>query len=99
MIRLSGPLAITICESVFATKSLKQKELNSKEANTIHFGVIHDEGVILDEVLVSLFKGPHSYTGEHTVEISCHGSQYIQQQVIQLFRRKSSNLHARHVGN
>ena len=92
VIRLSGPLAITICESVFATKSLKQKELNSKAANTIHFGVIHDEGVILDEVLVSLFKGPHSYTGEHTIEISCHGSQYIQQQVIQLFIKKGARL-------
>ena len=92
MIRLSGPLAITICESVFATKSLKQKELNSKAANTIHFGVIQEEGVILDEVLVSLFKAPHSYTGEHTVEISCHGSQYIQQQVIQLFIKKGARL-------
>ncbi len=92
VIRLSGPLAITICESVFATKSLKQKELNSKAANTIHFGVIQEEGVILDEVLVSLFKAPHSYTGEHTVEISCHGSQYIQQQVIQLFIKKGARL-------
>lgn len=85
VIRLSGEKAISICESVFATKKLKKKGLENKASHTIHFGVIHDKEIIIDEVLVSLFKGPHSYTGENTVEISCHGSKYIQQQLLQLF--------------
>lgn len=92
VIRLSGEKAISICESVFATKSLKKKELQSKDSHTIHFGVIHEADVILDEVLVSIFKTPHSYTGENTVEISCHGSQFIQQQLIQLFIKKGARL-------
>ncbi len=92
VIRLSGPAAISICESVFATKTLKKKTLSDKESHTIHFGVIHDEDIILDEVLVSLFKAPHSYTSENTVEISCHGSGFIQQQVIQLFLKKGARM-------
>lgn len=92
VIRLSGDKAISICESVFASKSLKKKDLQSKNSHTIHFGVIHEGDVILDEVLVSLFKTPHSYTGENTVEISCHGSQFIQQHLIQLFIKKGARL-------
>ena len=92
VIRLSGEKAISICESVFATKTLKKKDLESKESHTIHFGVIHEGDVILDEVLVSIFKTPHSYTGENTVEISCHGSQFIQQHLIQLFIKKGARL-------
>ena len=92
VIRLSGPQAIAICESVFATKSLKKKNLENKASHTIHFGVIHENDVIIDEVLVSLFKAPHSYTGENTVEISCHGSQFIQQHLIQLFIKKGARL-------
>ncbi|MBL0330024.1 MAG: tRNA uridine-5-carboxymethylaminomethyl(34) synthesis GTPase MnmE [Bacteroidetes bacterium] len=92
VIRLSGPQAIAICESVFATKNLKKKQLENKASHTIHFGVIHENDVIIDEVLVSLFKAPHSYTGENTVEISCHGSQFIQQHLIQLFIKKGARL-------
>lgn len=92
VIRLSGAKAISICESVFADKNLKKKGLESKNSHTIHFGVIHEGDVILDEVLVSLFKTPHSYTGENTVEISCHGSQFIQQHLIQLFIKKGARL-------
>ncbi len=92
IIRLSGEKAISICESIFATKSLKKKGLESKDSHTIHFGVIHDGDVIIDEVLVSLFKGPNSYTGENTVEISCHGSKFIQQHLIQLFIKKGARL-------
>ncbi len=92
VIRLSGFKAIDICESVFSTKNLKQKTLNNKASHTIHFGVIHDEEIIIDEVLVSLFKAPHSYTSENTVEISCHGSKFIQQQIIQLFIRHGARM-------
>ncbi len=85
VIRLSGEKAIDICNSVFGTKSLKKKNLSQMASHTIHFGVIHDGEVIIDEALVGLFKAPHSYTGENTVEISCHGSKFILQQIIQLF--------------
>jgi len=82
VIRLSGKAAISICNACF-----RGKNLESVAPNTIHFGTIRDGEVIVDEVLVSLFKGPHSYTGEDTVEVSCHGSMFIQQQVLQLFIR------------
>ena len=92
VIRLSGNDAIAICESVFATKSLKNKTLTDKASHTIHFGVIHEEDIIIDEVLVSVFKAPNSYTSENTVEISCHGSMFIQQQIIQLFIKKGARM-------
>lgn len=92
VIRLSGQQAIHICDRVFATKSLKPKNLVAKDSHTIHFGVLHDNDVIIDEVLVSIFKTPHSYTGENTVEISCHGSPYIEQQIIQLFLKYGARL-------
>ncbi|MES2286344.1 MAG: tRNA uridine-5-carboxymethylaminomethyl(34) synthesis GTPase MnmE [Bacteroidota bacterium] len=92
VIRLSGDKAIDICNSVFGTKSLKKKDLNKQGSHTIHFGVIHDGEVIIDEVLVSLFKTPHSYTSENTVEISCHGSKFIQQQIIQLFIKRGARM-------
>ena len=92
IIRLSGEKAIRICETVFATKSLQKIDLHIKDSHTLHFGVIHDGEVILDEVLVSLFKAPHSYTSENTVEISCHGSPFIQQQIIQLFLKHGARM-------
>lgn len=92
VIRLSGEKAIDICNSVFGTKSLKKKELQKKASHTIHFGVIHDDDLIIDEVLLSLFKAPNSYTSENVVEISCHGSKFIQQQIIQLFIKHGARL-------
>ncbi len=79
VIRLSGPEAITIANSVF-----KGKDLTKQSSQTIHFGNIIDGNVVLDEVLVSLFIAPRSYTGENVVEISCHGSAYIIESVIRL---------------
>src|ERR1700760_2613700 len=79
IIRLSGPDAITIAQSVF-----KGKDLTKQESHTIHFGHIMDGDVMLDEVLVSLFIAPRSYTRENVVEISCHGSAYILESVIRL---------------
>ncbi|MFL5763640.1 MAG: tRNA uridine-5-carboxymethylaminomethyl(34) synthesis GTPase MnmE [Bacteroidia bacterium] len=92
VIRLSGPQAVEIASSVFSGKNGKPKDLGSAASHTIHFGVIQDGDVILDEVLLSLFKAPHSYTSENTVEISCHGSQFIQQQLIQLFIKKGARM-------
>lgn len=86
IIRVSGPDAINLVDLLF--QSIKGKKLVQQKSHTIHLGHIIDDGKIMDEVLVSLFKGPHSYTGENVVEISCHGSPYIQQQIIQLLLRK-----------
>ncbi|WP_306354107.1 tRNA uridine-5-carboxymethylaminomethyl(34) synthesis GTPase MnmE [Flavobacterium sp. '19STA2R22 D10 B1'] len=90
VIRISGADAITIGASVF--QSVKGKDITLQKSHTIHLGHIVDEPRILDEVLLSIFKGPHSYTGENTVEISCHGSTYIQQQIIQLLLRKGCRM-------
>ncbi len=86
VIRISGKEAISIVDSAF--RSVKsQKKLSSQKTHTIHLGHILKDGKELDEVLVSVFKNPNSYTGENVVEISCHGSPYIQQEIIQLFLR------------
>jgi len=79
VIRLSGEDAIDICNKVFFGKDLMQVE-----SHTAHFGTIRSGDKILDEVLLTVFKGKKSFTGENSVEISTHGSPYIQQQVIQL---------------
>ncbi len=85
VIRLSGKDAINVLSKLLFTKSGKPIDLNKKKSHTLHFGVIMDHDEVLDEVLVSVFVGPNSYTGEHVVEISCHGSVFIQQQLINLF--------------
>ncbi|WP_418264900.1 tRNA uridine-5-carboxymethylaminomethyl(34) synthesis GTPase MnmE [Flavobacterium faecale] len=90
IIRVSGQDAIDIGNSVF--KSIKNKDLTTQKTHTLHLGHIVDENKTLDEVLVSIFKGPNSYTGENTIEISCHGSSYIQQQIIQLLLRKGCRM-------
>lgn len=88
IIRLSGHQAISICNGVFRGKNLAKQD-----THTIHFGTIRDsEDRIIDEVLVSLFVGPKSYTGENVVEVSCHGSNYIIQQLIQLFVQQGARM-------
>ena len=79
IIRVSGSRAIEIVNTLF-----KGKDLLVQQSHTIHFGKIADGDRIIDEVLASLFVAPKSYTSEHTVELSCHGSSYIQQQILQL---------------
>ncbi|NND11460.1 MAG: tRNA uridine-5-carboxymethylaminomethyl(34) synthesis GTPase MnmE, partial [Flavobacteriaceae bacterium] len=86
VIRLSGDSAIKICDANF--RSVSGKILAEEDTHTIHLGHIMDGERVIDEVLVSVFKNPQSYTGEDVIEISCHGSPYIQQEVIQLFLRK-----------
>jgi tRNA modification GTPase len=90
IIRISGSDAITIGNGVF--QSIKNKDLTKQKTHTLHLGHIVDDSKTLDEVLVSVFKGPNSYTGENTIEISCHGSTYIQQQIIQLLLRKGCRM-------
>ena len=86
VIRVSGPEAIGISEGLF--KSIHNKKLTAQPTHSIHLGHIVDGSRVLDEVLISLFKNPQSYTGEDVVEISCHGSHYIQNEILQLFIRK-----------
>ena len=90
IIRLSGPEAITKVDAFF--KSIHAKKLTTQKTHTIHLGHIVENSRILDEVLVSVFKNPKSYTGEDVVEISCHGSSYIQQEIIQLFVRNGARI-------
>ena len=83
VIRVSGPLAIETTARLFSSRT--DKVLEQQKSHTIHLGDIKDGNQVIDEVLVSLFKNPHSYTGEDVVEISCHGSRYIQEKILQLF--------------
>ncbi|MBN2481861.1 MAG: tRNA uridine-5-carboxymethylaminomethyl(34) synthesis GTPase MnmE [Bacteroidales bacterium] len=90
VIRLSGESALEICEAVFVSPA--DKELTGQDPNTLHYGTIRDEDEIIDEVVVGLFKAPHSYTGENLVEISCHGSVYIQKRILELLVSKGARL-------
>lgn len=85
VIRVSGNNAISISNNLF--KPLNNKSLLDQPTHTIHLGHIYDDDRALDEVLLSIFKDPKSYTGENVVEVSCHGSYYIQSEIIQLFIR------------
>jgi len=85
VIRLSGPDAIALTNSVFSGKDLEKQA-----SHTLHFGLIKDGGQIVDEVVAGLFVAPKSYTKENVVEISCHGSNYIIQQVINLLISKGA---------
>ena len=78
IIRISGPQALEILSRVFT------KNLTEADGNTIHYGHIKDGEVVVDEVLVSVFRAPHSYTGEESAEITCHGSRYILNKVLAL---------------
>lgn len=87
IIRLSGEEAISIVSKQFRSKK-SEKDLTNVKSHTLHLGNIMDGKRVIDEVLVSIFKNPYSYTGENVVEINCHGSIYIQQEIIQLFLTK-----------
>ena len=90
IIRLSGKDAIKIAAEVF--QSVSGKDITKQKTHTIHLGHIVDNGKVYDQVLLSIFKGPNSYTGENVIEISCHGSTFIQQQIIQLLLRKGAKM-------
>ncbi len=83
VVRVSGPQAIAATERIF--RAANGKPLSERKSSSLTFGHIVDENdKVVDEVLVSLFRAPHSYTGEDATEISCHGSSYILQRVVQL---------------
>lgn len=88
IVRLSGKDAIALVNAHFRAKDLTQVD-----SHTLHLGYLrNEEGVVLDQVLVSVFRAPHSYTRENVVEVSCHGSRYIQQQLLELFIRRGARL-------
>ena len=87
VIRLSGRDAITIAAGIFSGK-----DITKQKTHTLHFGKIMDGAIIIDEVVVSLYKGPKSYTGEDIVEISCHGSDYVLSQVLALCMTKGARM-------
>lgn len=92
VIRLSGKKSFEVIDKVFFTKELKPKKISSEKGYTVHFGVIAEADIVIDEVLVTIFKNPHSYTGEDSIEISCHGSTYIQQQILQLLLKYGARM-------
>jgi len=90
VIRISGTDAISITDNLF--KSIHGKNLKKQKSHSILLGHIVEGDKTYDQVLLSIFKNPHSYTGEDVIEISCHGSQYIQQQIIQVFLRNGCRM-------
>src|SRR6185503_12650589 len=87
VIRLSGNKAIEIVNELFPSKDLTQQE-----SHTMHVGVINDKGMEVDEVVISLYKNPRSYTGENVVEISGHGSPFVLQQIINACIQRGARL-------
>lgn len=90
VIRISGKDAIEIVSKYFI--AVNKKVLKNQHSHTVHLGHIVNKDQIIDQVLVSIFKNPRSYTGENVVEISCHGSSFIQQEIIQLFLKNGCRM-------
>jgi tRNA modification GTPase len=93
IIRVSGPDAIRVGDKIF-NGGIKGKLLADQKGGTTHFGLLKDEDEIVDEVVISLNKSPQSYTGEDSIEISCHGSVFIQQRILQLLIKNGIKLAA-----
>ncbi|MFO8000507.1 MAG: tRNA uridine-5-carboxymethylaminomethyl(34) synthesis GTPase MnmE [Marinilabilia sp.] len=91
IVRLAGSRAITIAGEVFRPAG-KGKKLETQPANTVHFGTLTDGEKEIDEVVVTLFRAPHSFTGDDIVEISCHGAPYIQQKILQVLNDHGARL-------
>ncbi|MFN7586070.1 MAG: tRNA modification GTPase, partial [Bacteroidota bacterium] len=87
VVRVSGKNAIAAVDRLFPAKNL-----SAQQGRTLHIGMLHDEQQPIDEVVISLYRSPASYTGEDLVEISCHGSPYIQQQIIRLIQQQGVRL-------
>ncbi len=91
IIRISGTESISIVEKIFCPAK-KQKKLTEQKSYTIHYGTIVEDGEVLDEVIVLLMRGPHSYTAEDTVEIDCHGGVYVMHQILNLVIKKGARV-------
>lgn len=92
MIRISGPEAFAVAGRIFAKDGGRRTAVGSLPSHTVHHGIISDRDEIIDDVLITLFRTPHSYTGEDVIEISTHGSVYIQQRVIRLLLKQGIRL-------
>ena len=91
IIRLSGPDSIDLCRKFF-TSGNTELNLEKVPSHTVHFGKFNDGDLLIDEVLVTVFRNPHSYNGQDIVEISCHGSVYIQQRILELLLTAGARL-------
>ncbi|MDR2056988.1 MAG: tRNA uridine-5-carboxymethylaminomethyl(34) synthesis GTPase MnmE, partial [Dysgonamonadaceae bacterium] len=91
VIRVSGSGAIAICDRLFTPRT-EAKTIGKQLPYTLNYGEITKDGTVLDEVLAAVFRRPHSYTGEDTVEITCHGSTYIQQEILKLLLENGCTL-------
>jgi len=91
VIRVSGNSAFDICDKIFKAAG-NGKTIAGSQSHTALFGQLHNENYLIDEVVITIFKNPHSFTGEDTVEISCHGSEYIQQKIIRILLDKGCRL-------
>ena len=91
VIRLSGEKAVPITEKIFRSPQ-KNKILADEKANSLHFGQIIYKNEVIDEVVIGLFRAPHSFTGENIVEISCHGSIYVQQKLLEILVENGARL-------
>src|SRR3981081_634362 len=87
VIRLSGGKSIEIVDKLFPSK-----DLGAQPSHSLHVGYLKENDIILDEAVIGLFKNPRSYTGEDVVEISCHGSPYVQQQVMDACIRQGARV-------
>ena len=92
IIRLSGPEVLNIVEPFIYSKTLKKISLKNKSSHSVNFALIVFQDNIIDEVLITLFKNPNSYTGQDSIEISCHGSPFIQQKLLQLFLSQGARM-------
>ena len=91
IIRISGSDAFAVAEKIFRPHK-KDKRLSEQETYTIHYGTIMDGKETLDEVIVLLMKGPHSYTAEDTVEIDCHGGVFVMKKILELVLRNGARV-------
>jgi len=89
IIRISGEEAFSIADQIFQPKN-PEKKLSEQDTYTIHYGNIMDKEEVLDEVIVLLMRGPHSYTAEDTVEIDCHGGVFVMKRILELAIRKGA---------
>lgn len=92
VIRITGKDAFKICSKVFRKKDLQATDVSKFGSHTAHYGEIIHENIVLDDVVLTLFKAPKSFTGENIVEIACHGSIYIQQQILHLLVKEGARL-------
>ena len=85
IVRISGSEAIKVADRLFEGKKT-ENHLHDARSHTIHYGVVKENGIVLDEVLALVMRGPHSYTGEDTVEFDCHGGIFVTKRILEIGR-------------